>query len=51
MARGDMVRFLAENQIVDPDNIISFSGLGYRFDESRSSEDTYVFMLQQEEDA
>lgn len=51
MARGEMVRFLAENRIVDPDNIKSFSGLGYRFDESRSSEDTYVFMLQQEEDA
>ena len=51
MARGEMVRFLAENRIVDPENIKSFSGLGYRFDESRSSEDTYVFVLQQEENA
>ena len=50
MARGEMVRFLAENLIVDPENIKLFTGLGYRFDESRSNDDTYVFVLQQEEE-
>lgn len=48
MARGEMVRFLAENGIEDPKEARAFSGLGYRFDESRSDENTYVFVLQEE---
>lgn len=48
MARGEMVRFLAENQIRDPEAVKGFSGLGYRFDASRSDESTYVFILQEE---
>lgn len=49
MARGEMVRYLAENQITDSEKIKSFDRLGYRFDEKRSNDNTYVFILQQEE--
>lgn len=48
MARGEMVRFLAENGIEDPKGARAFSGLGYRFDETRSDEATYIFILQEE---
>lgn len=48
MARGEMVRFLAENGIEDPKGARAFSGLGYRFDETRSGEATYIFILQEE---
>ena len=48
MARGEMVRFLAENGIEDPKGVRAFSGLGYRFDETRSDEATYIFILQEE---
>lgn len=44
MARGEMVRFMAQNQITDPEQIRSFDRLGYRFDESRSNDDMYVFI-------
>lgn len=48
MARGEMVRFLAENRIERAEDCKAFSGLGYRFDEGRSDEHTYVFVLRQE---
>ena len=44
MARGEMVRFLAEHQIEDPARMRDFQGLGYRFDEDASDENTYVFV-------
>jgi cytoplasmic iron level regulating protein YaaA (DUF328/UPF0246 family) len=44
MARGEMVRYLAENQITDPEQIPSFCRLGYRFDDSRSSSNKFVFI-------
>lgn len=44
IARGEMVRFLAEHQITDPGQIPSFNRLGYRFDEVRSSEEKFVFI-------
>lgn len=43
MARGEMVRFMAENNITRPEELKSFSGLGYRFSEEDSSPDCYVF--------
>lgn len=46
MARGEMVRFLAENRIKDPERIRSFDRLGYRYDESRSGENQFVFLGQ-----
>lgn len=43
MARGEMVRFMAENNITQPEELKAFSGLGYRFSEEDSSPDCYVF--------
>ena len=43
MARGEMVRFMAQYQIENPDQIKSFDRLNYRFDESRSDDSTYIF--------
>lgn len=48
MARGEMVRFLAENQINHPEAVQHFQSLGYRYDKERSSQDTYVFVRQEE---
>ena len=44
MARGEMVRYMAENQIEDPEQIKSFDRLHYRFDEARSEEKVFVFL-------
>ncbi len=43
MARGEMVRFMAENQIEDPVEIQRFDRLGYVFRKNLSSEKEYVF--------
>ena len=44
MARGEMVRYLAENNITDPDQIRGFDRLGYCFSESHSGADKFVFI-------
>ena len=44
MARGEMVRYLAENQITEPDAIKGFDRLGYRYAPGRSDEHTFVFL-------
>ena len=44
MARGDMVRFLAERDITDPDGIRQYAGLNFRFCPERSTETEYVFL-------
>ena len=46
MARGEMVRYLTENQVENLDEIKSFDRLGYRFDEGLSTESKYVFLKQ-----
>lgn len=46
MARGEMVRFMAENQISDPEKIKAFSRLNYQYSAKHSNEDTFVFLLQ-----
>lgn len=43
MARGEMVRFMAENRIEDPVQIQRFDRLGYVFRDRLSSETEYVF--------
>ena len=43
MARGEMVRFMAENNITRPEELKAFSGRGYRFSEGDSSPCRYVF--------
>lgn len=44
MARGEMVRWLAENQIADIADIKQFRGLDYTFSKQDSSDDTLVFL-------
>lgn len=44
MARGEMVRFMAENSIEDPQEMKKFDRLGYAFREDLSDERTYVFV-------
>lgn len=43
MARGEMVRFMAENRLEDPVQIQRFDRLGYVFRDCLSSETEYVF--------
>lgn len=47
MARGEMVRYLAENQAEEPEKIKGFDRLGYRFTEELSTEKEYVFLKQE----
>ena len=44
MARGEMVRFLAENRITQPEQVKEFRSLEYRYAEEYSSEREYVFL-------
>lgn len=44
MARGEMVRFMAQNQIKDVREIKEFAGLGYHFHEKLSTEKDYIFL-------
>jgi len=44
MARGEMVRFMAENQIVKLERLQEFCALGYRFAEEYSTEKEWVFL-------
>ena len=50
MARGEMVRWLAEQQITDPERMKGFDRLQYRYSEPLSQPDKYVFILQQAAD-
>ena len=49
MARGQMVRWLAENNVTDPADIKNFADLGYRFSGARSTENNYVFIREKED--
>lgn len=44
MARGQMVRWLAENQITNPDDLRAFDQLGYQFQNSISTENHTVIL-------
>lgn len=44
MARGEMVRFMAEKQIEEPEEIKAFNRLEYEFSAEDSDENTYVFL-------
>ncbi len=44
MARGEMVRFLAENQVTDVDDLKHFDSPHYQFDASRSTKQHLVFL-------
>ncbi len=43
MARGEMVRFLAEGECTRPEQMQAFQGLGFSFRRELSRPDTYVF--------
>lgn len=47
MARGEMVRFLAERKAERPEEMKSFCRLGYRYSEKESTKDRYVFLKEQ----
>ena len=44
MARGEIVRFLAGNNICEPEGIKEFKGLGYQFAPKYSDQKTYTFI-------
>ena len=44
MARGEMVRYMAEKGITDPNRIKAFDRMDYQFDEARSDENGFVFI-------
>ena len=46
MARGEMVRFMAENRVNDPEEVKAFSRLNYHFAPALSHDDTSVFLLE-----
>ena len=43
MARGEMVRYMAEKEIENPTDVQTFDRLGYNFRRDLSSEMEYVF--------
>ena len=43
MARGEMVRFMAEHQVEDVQEMKKFNRLGYMFREDVSTDTEYVF--------
>lgn len=49
MARGEMVRFMAERHVQKPQEMKAFDRLGYRFCEERSDEKNYIFLRQKTE--
>ena len=44
MARGEMVRYMAQHQIEDPARVREFHRLGYAYAPEESGPDTYVFV-------
>ena len=44
MARGEMVRYLAESRIDTLEGVKEFRGLGYSFSMELSSENEYIFI-------
>ena len=48
MARGEMVRFMAENAVENTDEIKKFDRLGFKFTEELSDGNTFTFVKQEE---
>lgn len=46
MARGEMVRFMAENKIEDPVDLKDFDKLNYKYQKDISSDNEYIFIRQ-----
>ena len=50
MARGEMVRFMAEKRVEEPEGIKDFAVMGYRYAKELSSEKEYIFVRSKESD-
>lgn len=48
MARGEMVRYMAENDVSKIDQIKNFDRLGFTYSEEHSTDSKYVFLMKQE---
>ena len=48
MARGTMVRYMAEHAVSEPEELLGFAELGYRYDETRSQENQLCFVKEPE---
>lgn len=48
MARGEMVHFMAENRVEEPEGIKHFAVMGYRYAKELSSEKEYIFVRSKE---
>ena len=46
MARGAMVRYMAENQVKAPEQIKNFDWMGYRYIENLSDSSVWVFAVE-----
>jgi len=46
MARGEMVRYMAEQNVTEPNEIKNFNSLGFCFREELSSDTEYVFIME-----
>lgn len=44
MARGEMVRFMAERNITDPEEVKEFKGLGFQYSRKLSESNKFVFV-------
>lgn len=49
MARGEMVRFMAENRVSQPEELRTFNRLDYAYSPEHSAADTFVFLRQRKE--
>lgn len=49
MARGEMVRFMAENKIQKPEGMKEFHELGFAYKEEYSNERKYIFVCEKQE--
>lgn len=49
MARGEMVRYMAEHGVTQPEELCAFDRLQFDFSAERSDESTYVFLRQDSE--
>ena len=44
MARGEMVRFMAENGVTSPEQVKEFTGMNYTFRQELSDGSLYTFV-------
>jgi cytoplasmic iron level regulating protein YaaA (DUF328/UPF0246 family) len=42
-ARGTMAKYIVQNRITNPEEMKGFDGMGYRWDASLSSDNTWLF--------